>query len=141
MFSFLNKSNFITIKAGHPLFRHQMIIEDCSPLKSVPDFEIYYFSKGIFKAISPSSSFYGLYSLQGDLNDDTYTLRYIGLRQESDEEQVPFTMCNFINDVRGRLFILKSYYDNGKDEIITTGRFHLLKHNNVNPKKIKWPKK
>ncbi len=69
----------LAVNFGEPTVKQVLHYRKMYDKKPFPDAEIYYYSNGLYKIISQGENHYGVYVLQGQHTDETYTVKFISL--------------------------------------------------------------
>lgn len=81
----------LAVNFGEPTVKQVLHYRKMYDKKPFPDAEIYYYSNGLYKIISQGENHYGVYVLQGQHTDETYTVKFISLPSRTGEIKLRFT--------------------------------------------------
>ena len=91
--SFQNAQGNIEVVPGKPTFVHKLHYRKLYDEKPFPDAVIYYYSNGVYrvKTTVQGENHYGLYVMQGSVEDQSYTIRYISTPSKTGATKPPST--------------------------------------------------
>lgn len=69
----------INVSFGKPTFIHQLTYQKMYSEKPFEQAVLYYYDNGMYKIISPGEDHYGVYVVDGEMTDETYSVSYISL--------------------------------------------------------------
>jgi len=121
--SFLNAQGNVEAVPGKVVFAHKLHYRKLYEEKPFPDAVIYYYSNGLSKILSQGENHYGLYVMQGTLDDQTYTLRYISSPSKDWGKKTAFHQLTFINGLQAKQFIQNAITDSGEQIAQQNGEF------------------
>ncbi|QIZ49445.1 hypothetical protein [Dickeya zeae] len=133
-----NNEQKLDVGFGAPTYKQTLHYRKLYEKKPFPDAEIFYYDNGIYKIISQGEEHYGVYVMQGNFQDQTYTIRYISLPSEDWGKKTAFHQLTFINGDKEKYFIQNAIVDTGEAIAQQNGTFTLAENNISNPITQKW---
>lgn len=92
--------------------------------KPFPDATLTYYANGVYRIVSKGEDHYGVYVLQGDFGDETYTVRYVSLPSPDWGDKTAFHQLTFINQQgKSGIFIQNAIIDTGEAIAQQNGQF------------------
>ncbi|WP_080647398.1 hypothetical protein [Dickeya zeae] len=133
-----NNEQKLEVGFGAPTYQQTLHYRKLYEKKPFPDAEIFYYDNGIYKIISQGEEHYGVYVIQGNFQDQTYTIRYISLPSEDWGKKTAFHQLTFINGDKEKYFIQNAIVETGEAIAQQNGTFTLSENNISNPITQKW---
>lgn len=96
--------------------------------KPFPNATLTYFSNGLYKITSEGEDHYGVYVIQGEFDDETYTVRFISLPSQDWGRKTAFHQLTFINGTNENWFIQNAITDKGETIAQQNGTFNSIPH-------------
>ncbi|MBX9447154.1 hypothetical protein [Dickeya chrysanthemi] len=135
-----NNEKKLEVGFGKPTYRQTLHYRKLYEKKPFPDAEIFYYDNGIYKIISQGEEHYGVYVMQGNFQDQTYTIRYISLPSEDWGKKTAFHQLTFIHGDKEKYFIQNAIVETGEAIAQQNGTFSLEENKISNPITQKWHK-
>lgn len=125
---------------GNPTYKQVLHYRKMYEKKPFPDAEIYYYDNGVYKIISQGEDHYGLYVLQGGLQEQTYTIRFVSLPSADWGSKTAFHQLTFIKNDKGSdgVFIQNAIVDTGEAIAQQNGTFSLEENKEKDPTNKRW---
>ncbi len=92
----LHDNKELTIRIGRPTVKQVLHYRKMYEKKPFPDAELYYYDNGVYKIISQGENHYGVYTMQGDFDDETFTVRFISLPSIDWGNKTAFHQLTFV---------------------------------------------
>lgn len=131
-------STKLAISFGQPTIKQILHYRKLYDKKPFRDAEIYYYDNGVYKIISHGENHYGVYSIQGDFDDDTYTVRFISLPSSDWGNKTDFHQLTFIRGEKHNMFIQNAIVETGEAIAQQNGTYIQEKNTVVNPVSTNW---
>lgn len=131
----------LAVSFGEPTFRQVLHYRKMYEEKPFPDAEIYYYKNGMYKIISQGENHYGVYVMQGDFNDETFTVRFISLPSADWGNKTAFHQLTFVRGDKQNIFIQNAIIDTGEAIAQQNGTYIQEKNTVKNPVPTSWNKK
>ncbi|WP_428244234.1 hypothetical protein [Gynuella sp.] len=137
-----NDGKTLTVNFGEPTYKQVLHYRKMYSEKPFPDAEIYYYNNGTYKIISQGENHYGVYVMQGDFSDETYTVRFISLPSPDWGNKTAYHQLTFIRgDNAKSIFIQNAIVDTGEAIAQQNGTYTLEKNTVSNPISTDWKNK
>ncbi|MDI6956410.1 hypothetical protein [Pantoea sp. Pa-EAmG] len=136
--SFQNAQGNIEVVPGKPTFVHKLHYRKLYDEKPFPDAVIYYYSNGVYKILSQGENHYGLYVIQGSVEDQSYTIRYISAPSKDWGNKTAFHQLTFVNGAQAKVFIQNAITDTGEQIAQQNGEFLLQDHDPAHAAADRW---
>ncbi|MDW6091333.1 hypothetical protein [Vibrio rhizosphaerae] len=132
----------LTVNFGEPTYKQVLHYRKMYSEKPFPDAEVYYYNNGTYKIISQGENHYGVYVMQGDFSDETYTVRFISLPSPDWGNKTAYHQLTFIRgDNAQSIFIQNAIVDTGEAIAQQNGTYTLEKNTVSNPISTDWKNK
>ncbi|QMV15942.1 hypothetical protein Vspart_03316 [Vibrio spartinae] len=132
----------LTVNFGEPTYKQVLHYRKMYSEKPFPDAEVYYYNNGTYKIISQGENHYGVYVMQGDFSDETYTVRFISLPSQDWGNKTAYHQLTFIRgDNAQNIFIQNAIVDTGEAIAQQNGTYTLEKNTVSNPISTDWKNK
>ncbi|MGU3416473.1 hypothetical protein [Enterobacter bugandensis] len=131
-------SQKLTISFGQPTIKQVLHYRKMYDKKPFPDAEIYYYDNGVYKIISQGENHYGVYSLLGKFDDETFTVRFISLPSSDWGNKTAFHQLTFVQGEKQNVFIQNAIVDTGEAIAQQNGTYTQEKNTVLNPVSINW---
>lgn len=131
----------LAVNFGEPTFKQVLHYRKMYDKKPFPDAEIYYYSNGLYKIISQGENHYGVYVLQGQHSDETYTVRFISLPSADWGNKTAYHQLTFIRGDAENVFIQNAIVDTGEAIAQQNGTYTQERNSVSNPLNTDWNKK
>ncbi|SCW91711.1 hypothetical protein SAMN03159298_02233 [Pseudomonas sp. NFACC07-1] len=131
----------LAVDFGEPTVKQVLHYRKMYDKKPFPDAEIYYYSNGLYKIISQGENHYGVYVLQGQHTDETYTVKFISLPSPDWGNKTAYHQLTFIRGDEQNVFIQNAIVDTGEAIAQQNGTYTQEKNTVVNPISTAWQKK
>lgn len=131
----------LAVNFGEPTFKQVLHYRKMYDKKPFPDAEIYYYSNGLYKIISQGENHYGVYVLQGQHSDETYTVKFISLPSADWGNKTAYHQLTFIRGGAENVFIQNAIVDTGEAIAQQNGTYTQEKNTVSNPLNTDWNKK
>ncbi|WP_151193072.1 hypothetical protein [Cysteiniphilum sp. JM-1] len=130
----------LELQFGLPTYEQTLHYRKMYSKKPFPDAKIFYYDNGIYKLISEGENHYGVYVLEGDFKNQTYTIRYVSLPSSDWGNKTAFHQLTFINIGKkdNGVFIQNAITDTGDMIAQQNGTFTIQKNTVTNPVTEKW---
>jgi hypothetical protein len=137
-----NDGKTLTVNFGEPTYKQVLHYRKMYSKKPFPDAEVYYYNNGTYKIISQGENHYGVYVMQGDFSDETYTVRFISLPSPDWGNKTAYHQLTFIRgDDDKSIFIQNAIVDTGEAIAQQNGTYTLEKNTVSNPIGTDWKNK
>jgi hypothetical protein len=131
----------LAVNFGEPTVKQVLHYRKMYDKKPFPDAEIYYYSNGLYKIISQGENHYGVYVMQGQHTDETYTVKFISLPSPDWGNKTAFHQLTFIRGDGQNVFIQNAIVDTGEAIAQQNGTYTQEKNTVLNPISTAWRKK
>ena len=117
----------LTITPGPVVAIQKLHYRKLYEAKPFPEATITYHADGTYHIVSEGEDHAGVYVLQGDFKDETYTVRYISLPSPDWGNRTAFHQLTFITgeDARSGSFIQNAITDTGEAIAQQNGRYEM----------------
>lgn len=133
-------SKTLTVIFGHPTIKQILHYRKMYDKKPFPDAEIYYYDNGVYKIISQGENHYGVYSIHGKFDDETFTVRFISLPSTDWRNKTAFHQLTFVRGEKQNVFIQNAIVDTGEAIAQQNGSYIQEKNTVINPVSTNWKK-
>lgn len=116
-------SKKLIVSFGQPTIKQVLHYHKMYDKKPFPDAEIYYYDNGVYKIISQGENHYGVYSMQGKFDDETFTVRFISLPSSDWGNKTAFHQLTFIRGEKQNVFIQNAIVDTGEANAQQNGTY------------------
>ncbi|PKH20584.1 hypothetical protein CIG19_17700 [Enterobacterales bacterium CwR94] len=134
----INNNGALEVQVGEPTYKHTLRYRKLYEEKPFPDAVIYYYQNGIYKIISQGEDHFGLYVLQGQFSDQTYTIRYISMPSRDWGEKTAYHQLTFVDGGDRSIFIQNAITDTGEQISQQNGIYQLEKNTETDAANPKW---
>lgn len=131
----------LTVPFGQPTIKQVLHYRKMYDKKPFPDAEIYYYDNGTYKIISQGENHYGVYVMQGDFSDETFTVRFISLPSGDWGNKTAFHQLTFVRGDQQNVFIQNAIVDTGEAIAQQNGTYTQEKNSVANPLSTRWQHK
>lgn len=131
-------SKNLTVSFGQPTIKQVLHYRKMYDRKLFPDAEIYYYDNGVYKIISQGENHYGVYSMQGKFDDETFTVRFISLPSSDWGNKTAFHQLTFVQGEKQNVFIQNAIVDTGEAIAQQNGTYTQEKNTVINPVSTNW---
>ncbi|MBA0212707.1 hypothetical protein [Pectobacterium brasiliense] len=128
----------LTVSFGQPTIKQVLHYRKMYDKKPFPDAEIYYYDNGVYKIISQGENHYGVYSMQGKFDDETFTVRFISLPSSDWGNKTAFHQLTFVRGEKQNVFIQNAIVDTGEAIAQQNGTYTQEKNTVTNPVSTNW---
>lgn len=131
-------SKNLAVSFGQPTIKQVLHYRKMYDKKPFPDAEIYYYDNGVYKIISQGENHYGVYSMQGKFDDETFTVRFISLPSSDWGNKTAFHQLTFVRGETHNVFIQNAIVDTGEAIAEQNGTYTQEINTVINPASINW---
>lgn len=117
----------LTIVPGAVVATQKLHYRKLYEAKPFPEATITYHADGTYHIVSEGEDHAGVYVLQGNFSDETYTVRYISLPSPDWGNRTAFHQLTFVagQDARSGVFIQNAITDTGEAIAQQNGRYEM----------------
>lgn len=133
-------SKTLIVIFGQPTIKQILHYRKMYDKKPFPDAEIYYYDNGVYKIISQGENHYGVYSMHGKFDDETFTVRFISLPSTDWGNKTAFHQLTFVRGEKQNVFIQNAIVDTGEAIAQQNGSYIQEKNTVINPVSTNWKK-
>jgi len=126
----------LSIEFGAPTLIHHLTYQKMYSEKPFEKAILYYYDNGLYKIISPGEEHYGVYIIQGETTDPTYTINYMSLPSSDWGDNVAKHDLVFHNDTLK--FEQQALAHTDQNIPLQFGVFTTEKNTFSNPLPVKW---
>ncbi len=131
----------LTVSFGQPTIKQVLHYRKMYDKKPFPDAEIYYYNNGTYKLISQGENHYGVYSIEGNVDEETFTVRFISLPSSDWGNKTAFHQLTFIRGDKQNIFIQNAIVDTGEALAQQNGTYTQEKNTVTDPVSTTWKNK